>query len=43
TISRSTWGIEKSSKVVANRINNLARSVLLYVDELIEIEKIESS
>ncbi|CAG8693927.1 9364_t:CDS:1, partial [Racocetra fulgida] len=33
TTSGDVWGIEKSSKVVANRIKDLARSVLLYVDE----------
>ncbi|CAG8771532.1 7965_t:CDS:2, partial [Racocetra persica] len=36
TTSGSVWGIEKPGKVVANRIRDLARSALLYVDELIE-------
>lgn len=36
TTSGSAWGIDKPCKVVANRIKDLARSALLYADELIE-------
>ncbi|CAG8711718.1 2679_t:CDS:1, partial [Dentiscutata heterogama] len=34
--SGNVWGIEKPSKVVANRIKELAKSALLYADEIIE-------